>query len=1562
MKKRILILLTVFFLIIVLLIISVQIPTIQTFLVKRVSSSITKSINANIEIGSVSLDIFTNLVLNDVLVRDHNNDTLFFIQSITDNHSLLNNNGFGVDVSDIEISGVSVFLNNTVNDSTLNLIYAFRSKDNNVKKVKSKNSNKNEPPNIILKNISLNDIHFVYDDNFGYQRFDVTLDNLTIKSDSFSPFDSIMNWNSIQLNHPKCILTKKVSPNTLPDYTPKTLSIPFNSNISDFKLSKGLFILKDKNKNIIRRKGEILFSDLEARNINISAENVELYKRHIKGRVKTMNVIEKSGLAIRDLRTNLFFNSQTTIANNLYAKSNNSKIRGNLVFKYSNLKRYLRFAEWVNVSTDNLKGNLSLKDIEHFVPNLKEFAHLDIQFRTSGKGTMNGLKLKNLSAKINDAKINGDLDVNDMFRPKGLSFVFNSTHSEFDKDDAEFIFKDQYNSKEFTRLGKVNYKGTYKGDFKNFTLDGMFMTNYGSGVVKDLAIDITKPKKVKYKGNIQLNKFQLSKLFDLKYEIQNISLNTEVDGQGLELSELNTEVNGNLYSITLDGQFYNNISLNGIFKDKKYNGEIISTDKDLNFIAKGSIFSNDSVPVLDLNCKVKNLSLKKMNISDSNLYVKGDISLKGKGEYIDEFEGVLKGKNIFVYEQNSGLINIDKISDFNFSHYKSEGDHTYNIQSREVKGSVKGRVKLTEFPRIFKNYLIRYLTVGDIDASEKVNNDFKLDIELNDIKNYSKIFYPELRNIENGRIVSEYNHRSDLFKIDATLKNTYWNTFYVPNIRLSNKSSSTTFSLNTNIDSLFVNNVLGVTPIRIMSQQLSDGLKVTVELLERDDPKFVDVNTLIKKNSQNINFKILPFTSYYGRKTWNIDKDNSIVYDYIHGDLKINNLNLGKGEEQVRLFTENYKKNKLNIKLDKVKLEELISGFLPNFDILEGKLNGEVEIINIISKPRPVANLWLSDFKIKGTEICDFHFISKMQGTIINSEIEGYGGKLNFIANSVFDVEKDYLNSDIDLKYFDAALGKIILNDLVDELEGDISGVINLKGKLNNLLHSGSLDVNYMKVRPTVTKVRYFVKNQKVKVVPSKISIDNLVLNDQAGNKASATGSISHDKYKSFYLNVNASSDKLLCLNTDSKTNENFYGRVFAKADANFSGILGKIIKIKAKGQNLPLSKVNIAFSSQHQTEKYGFYNFVKKGESKDSFAKNHFKKSGVELDFNFDVNKDGRLSIIMDPDTKDRIDCKGEGKIVFHMSPDDEMLIKGTYEINSGTYLFTYQDVLQRTFYLNSGGKMTFIGDPYASLIDASATFKARANAQDIITAYYGQDNLAASSAKNTVKVNVILNLRGNIITPDINYKLNIDQNNPTLQSAFESIKTITENNENELNKQVMGIMLFRKFFPPSISGFQNTGVNGTDILNTFSGVVTDQLSSYITDWVQNTFKRTNVDLSFKNYSQFNSLDQSSDVRRELKLAFSQQLSDRLIFNFGGNYDFGRDQFQNTNTAFFGGDLDFEYLLNEDGRLRLRGYSTLDNDPLNSRYINKTGFGVIYLKNFNSMSSFFKSQKKNNE
>ena len=59
-----------------------QISAIQTYLVNRISSHISKGINSTISVGRIEYRFFNKLAINDILIKDQHNDTLLYSNEI----------------------------------------------------------------------------------------------------------------------------------------------------------------------------------------------------------------------------------------------------------------------------------------------------------------------------------------------------------------------------------------------------------------------------------------------------------------------------------------------------------------------------------------------------------------------------------------------------------------------------------------------------------------------------------------------------------------------------------------------------------------------------------------------------------------------------------------------------------------------------------------------------------------------------------------------------------------------------------------------------------------------------------------------------------------------------------------------------------------------------------------------------------------------------------------------------------------------------------------------------------------------------------------------------------------------------------------------------------------------------------------------------------------------------------------------------------------------------------------------------------------------------------------
>ena len=1558
----------------------IQLPWVQNKLVDNITEKLSKTLDAEVSVGNVSIDFLSRFHVNDILIRDYKKDTLIYAGSLSNNHLL----DFSMDRSfqfigeKLSMSDVKFYLDNTVQDSIFNITKTFKKGGSTKGTEKVQKSNSKSKPNLSflrLGDIDIQNIDFRLRDRYNYQTITFHIDQLDLDARNWKFADSVWKLGKLKIMRPRVSIVQHPAPITLKSYKPEYLTLPFQLHLDELSLEQAQFRILNQG-GVKTNSNTLSFADLDTRNIFLKAENIELRRHSIQGDVKHLQANEKSGLGITDLRAKFFMNSYRTEAKSLYFKTNNSKLQGYLRFNYHHMREYLRFAAWVRVTGDMHESHLSLKDLAFFAPSLKAWDHLDVKFNTLAKGTMNDLLLSNLSASLNENKIkvNGRMQVLDLFSGKDLYTLAQLNKFSFNKNDIEFIFKKKGLPEEINKLGTMTYDGLFKGNPTKFTLNGKLNSMKGNAVLKETSFDFTQSNLPKYKGHIDVVDLRLAEFITGGSPINNLTAKVFVDGQGFNVNSLNTLVRGAVSNVTINNNSYSNFQVDGKLNDRIFDGEIKSLDPSLSFYANGKVSMQEVLPKLELQVNLENIDLQKLGYTKQKLHLYANVFGIGRGKNLDEMLGSMNLKDMYLIDRSKE----NKMYEFSNltvekDVFEESGNKYIQIHSDEINASLIGRFKVSEMPSLLTDYFISYLAIdkSQVRKQSYASSFFNLEIDVKNLRNYALMFHPQLKNLREGKLNARFNGMDNKMIVDGTFTQMDYLSFKFPKLKLYGLSTNTDFDANLEIDSIYFDNKLAITPFKAKLLEASDGLNLSVELLNRTEEKFVDFNCNIKKDRSNYIFQVKPFNSYFGRRVWSIHPDNMIRLNMDEKILQVEHLELYKDIQSIKIENLNGDFKSLDAKFEEVKLEELISGFLPILKTFKGNLNGSVQIADVLSNPKPVANLEVKNMMWDNEKLGDLNLNSRLKDDLVQSDLSVYGDNYRLTSEIFFNASSgaDSLFSVHQLERFKPDILNKILGTLVYDMKGNISGDFSIYGPLNSLNAQGELTVDSLSTGLHTIYSKYRTEKQKIKILPGQFVLNNFKFYDEENNEAISSGIITYNHFKRFELFLDAMSSKLICMNSTSTNNSTIYGKVYADAEIKFRGTIGDRISILANGRNLPNSVLNINLESAQSTGKYGFYEFISKDTL--STARNQLvvtrskKIGGVNLDFEFDITRDGKLFIIMDPSIEDRIECNGQGRIAFKMTPETDMDIKGSYEIFSGTYLFTYQNLVQRLFYLNKGGTMTFVGDPKLSTIDASATFTTRASAQDLITAYFGNTNNSRiiSAAKSTVKTNIILKLRNRIMQPDISYELKVDQNNPEVSIAFESIESTTKNNEAELNKQVMGLLMLQRFFPPSFTGFNNSqnpnNAVSSDLQNTAFDVVTGKLSGYVTDWMQNTFKGLNFDLKYKNYNQLSQTENLSNTRNEFKIAISQKLlNDRLVFNLGGNYDFGRGQFNNGNTSFFGGDMDIEYLLSPLGNVRAKIYSTLSNDPLNSVYINKTGAGILIQKDFDEFNQLFKKSK----
>jgi hypothetical protein len=114
----------------------------------------------------------------------------------------------------------------------------------------------------------------------------------------------------------------------------------------------------------------------------------------------------------------------------------------------------------------------------------------------------------------------------------------------------------------------------------------------------------------------------------------------------------------------------------------------------------------------------------------------------------------------------------------------------------------------------------------------------------------------------------------------------------------------------------------------------------------------------------------------------------------------------------------------------------------------------------------------------------------------------------------------------------------------------------------------------------------------------------------------------------------------------------------------------------------------------------------LKEGEKKTLNAQSKSSGSSLELNFDLEVTPDAEVQLLIDPKAGDVIRGRGAGRLNISLNPKGEFKISGDYIIEEGDYLFTLKNILNKRFDVENGGKITFNGNVDNAEIDLTAKY----------------------------------------------------------------------------------------------------------------------------------------------------------------------------------------------------------------------------------------------------------------
>ncbi len=1535
------------------------VPSIQNNIASTLAQRFSMAIGTEVKLGQVRFSLFDKLDIQEIIIRDQNKDTLFYTSSLKLRLSdLVFSNALPI-IKYIGLSDTKIKLKRS--NSKWN--YTFIQDYLTAQSSSSKNNS-----NFDIQKIDFSNLLITQEDQWKGQNMKFTAKNVLTTIRSFAKDSLIID--QVILNKPNFTIQSYIGKDTLAKVIEpkrKKGELYFNSQnlylfANELQIVKGKFWIENGyNKPSTYFDGD----HIRMQDINANIKNISFNKDTIKAKVN-LSVKEQSGFEIKKLLTNFKLTPEIMEFSSLHLKTNNSTIENYYAMQYRSLGNdFHNYIQKVTMKAHLTNAAVATDDIAYFTPSMSSF-HKKLITSFHFTGTVANFETKDFSAKYNNSAVSGS------FSMKGIPDMRN-TLINFSNVTAKTNYNDlanwlpslkQTHDINVDSINNLNFKGDFKGTFYDFVTKGKIEFPLGS-LATEIRLKFPEHAEPSYEGSLYTHHLNIGKILNVN-SLGLLNFKGKIAGSSFNIENLKTNIQGNIDSIEFNKYSYSNISTNGVFQKKSFNGMLSVKDPNISFISNIELVFNNKKPKINAVGDLLYANLGDLNLANNNTQLTGLLDVNFEGDSIDNFIGYAK----FYNGKLKSTANTVSFDSLNIQSSIENGVKKISIASDDLQASIIGKFNILHLPASVQYFMQRYLpTYIPAPKSTPSNQVFQIQVKTNYFEPYIRLFNKSLSGFNNISITGSINTEKQTIALQGKFPYASWDTYTIKEGDLRSRGTKDSLHLFITAGAFQFSDSTSYTQSNITLHSSKDVSNISITGKSKSALGQIDLNATIHTYADGISMKWQPSYFILNQKKWTINQNGILVLR--KSNTSATNFKFTQGIQEFVFSNSTTEANGLQLELKNIILGDFTKLFF-DYPKLEGLTNGKIQFKNIINDIEFKSDLKIDQFSFNNDSIGLTLLKAGYQNSkgIIPFSFTCPNSEYNLSANGNYSI-KDSLNpldATLYLYHSKFSLVQQFIGNVLTNLEGKANGQIHFGGRIENPYLLGSATIQNSSFTVDYTKVKYFIDSSTIRFTEEGLDFGTVELKDALQRPATFKGKILNQGFTHLEYDMEMSSPKIELLSTDPLDNSNFYGHAVGKAAMTIKGPEENIKMVISADIN-DSSHIYLPNSTSKESGKSDFIVFKKFGKTAIQSADAPSYNLVVDLDVT--ANNKTQIDVIMDELTGDVIKAVGNGRIKIRVGNIEPLTIRGKYNIESGKYDFNFQSFIKKPFELipEAGNYIEWTGNPYQADIHIDARYTAqRVSLNELV----GTANFSNAVRTYRGNVYVIAALRNKLAQPDIRFSLAFPQGNPiSSDNEFSQFITRLERDDNEILKQVSFLIVFNSFAPVSFSngsGNNNNAYTVTSIgINTISQLLTKEINKSITTLLNKVTgdKSLRFDVGSSVYNSANLLDPSGagiainankiDRQRvNLKLGRSF-LNDKIIVNVGGDLDFNVQNstaIQNGNFQWLP-DLNIEFILTDDRKLRaiIFNRNSLDISGSSLGRRNRQGVSISYRKDFDKFT-----------
>lgn len=1314
------------------------------------------------------------------------------------------------------------------------------------------------------------------------------------------------------------------------------------------KASKPLYIeqiiftnlhLSLKNESKEHDKDKLDFSNLDFSIPDISVGELSVRSDTVDGDLIQFSGLERySNFKINEFSTKFRLSNQSLSVDDLILRTPTSHIADSLEFFYNGLDDFGHFVDSVSFILHFNNSRISKSDMR-IVTGL-DLVKEDITIDGIIWGTVGDFNIEETKFGYGNSYLIGGISC---FGLPDLSKTFilaDLTDSHVIPEDLRPYIGDYTNN--LKQMGKIDFTGSFAGFLHDFVARGDFVTNQGS-VHSDINIKIPKDvSQMSYDGNLEFKNVNVGAFFKNEL-IQRVNLKASINGRGVKPENAEFDLKALVYQSGLKGYEYDSIEADGKFAKNFFEGSFSIQDPNCNLKGAAQIDFRQEEDLLSVNVQVNKLEAQKLHLTSRAISGSGHLNIELKNLDIDDFTGKLAFDSGLLVLNNRKLF-LDSIR---FTADIEDSLRHIKLALPGLITTIKGDFKITDviadIPMMVAGYSeklnLRKDTSQLVDSGE--NYKLTLNAEIKNISSYidslnlpialggNTVIESTFRKSKNVNI-SLYVRSDTLFMGE--------NEFHAPSLEINGSRDLDASDILTSFiiqsEKQVINGMPNTENLLLEGVWYDNQIDLTTLISQPETSSNIRLESSMNLFKDSVVLKMRPSEIKLLADTWTFNPSNRIVFT--DNAMEIFNMEIYDASESILVegiyadsipTSINISTEDLNMNKAELFSSASISGFLNgNFKVFrQGKGDPFKFDGGFLLKNLKYGDLDVGD--VSGSS----NWNSSDQSVYTKVEVERKNVSAIQVEGYYYPTHKsEQLDFDVTFDKAELKMAEPFLIKNFESIGGYASGSLKVTGAAADPRAVGSCNIQNGNVTVVYLNTAYSF-NGRIDFDPNNIRLVNFDLTDRKGSSAIVTGSIRHNSFADFNANIEMRANNFEFLNTTSLDNNLYYGSAYGTGTINVTGPLNDL-NVNANIRTEPDTRFFVPISEGTSVGQEDYITFIDLKDTTSVTVEDDFKISGLTLEFDIDVTPDAYCELIFDIKTGDIIRGRGRGNLKLRLDTDGEFHMFGPLEITEGAYNFTVPNLLNKEFDVVPGSMITWYGDPYNATLDLDATYLQRASFESLKNLNEQDPNDLA----NKVPILVVLRIEGGMLSPQIDFDLELQNESDATRENIPELTQITSN-EQELKRQVISLLFLKRFSPRESFTLSAGGSVGNSVSEFLSSQV-----SYLVSQIDENLE-VEVNLADLNNDAFNTF--------QLRFAYTF-LNGRLKVTRGG--DFGDQNDNNDNVLNdIVGDWSVEYSLTKDGRLRAKVFRNTDQriQVNNNQQNQETGISLRFVHSFNDIT-----------